>query len=101
MSDVWYVYILQCRDNSYYTGITKDIDRRLTRHNSGKAAKYTRSRRPCKLAYFEKCRDEAKARKREHEIKSWRREKKQELIDRLPLSEVDDILSVNESRPSD
>ena len=48
----WYVYILKCSDNSLYTGITKDLERRVDEHNSGReAAKYTRARRPVKLVY--------------------------------------------------
>ena len=49
----WYVYILRCRDNSLYTGITDDLNRRLEAHNSGKGAKYTRGRGPVKLCYSE------------------------------------------------
>ena len=65
---MWYVYLLQCSDNSYYTGVTTDVKRRLSEHNNSKrAARYTRSRRPVKmLCYFrvssrsEACKEEAK-----------------------------------------
>jgi putative endonuclease len=77
---VWYLYILQCSDGSFYTGITVDMDKRLHLHNSGKGARYTRSRRPCDLIYFEECDSESTARRRELEIKSWRRAKKEDLV---------------------
>ena len=66
----WYVYILQCSDNTLYTGITKDLERRLEEHNHGRAAaKYTRARRPVKLVYQEPLADHSSALKREREIK--------------------------------
>ncbi len=76
----WYLYILQCRDGSYYTGITTDIERRLDQHNSGTASKYTRSRLPVTLVYTEEQASEKTARKREYDIKRWPRAKKEELI---------------------
>jgi putative endonuclease len=45
----WYVYLLECRDGSYYCGITNDLPRRVQQHNDGKGAKYTRGRGPVKL----------------------------------------------------
>ena len=48
-----YMYVLECRDGSYYTGYTTDVRRRLAVHNSGKGAKYTRARLPVKLVYAE------------------------------------------------
>jgi len=75
----WYVYILKCNDNSFYTGITTDLDKRLERHNAGKASKYTRVRRPVKLVYFEEVVNKSLARRREIQIKDFRRAKKEEL----------------------
>lgn len=49
MSECWYVYILQCADESLYCGASKDVHRRLGQHNSGRGAAYTRSRKPCRL----------------------------------------------------
>ena len=72
---MWYLYILECKDGSYYTGITKDIPRRIEMHNAGKGARYTRSHRPVKLVYFAEYEIESEVRKREVEVKSWRREK--------------------------
>lgn len=77
---MWHLYILECSDGSYYTGITNDVSKRLEKHNSGQGAKYTRSRRPCKIVYIENSKSETKARKREIEIKRWPREKKKDLI---------------------
>ena len=76
----WQLYILKCRDGSYYTGITTDLKRRLDQHNAGTGSKYTRSRRPVKLAYCERQASESSARKREHQIKRWTRAKKAALV---------------------
>ena len=53
MSVINYVYILECSDNTLYTGWTTDLKKRISAHNSGKGAKYTKSRLPVKLVYFE------------------------------------------------
>lgn len=67
---MYYVYILKCADNTFYTGITTELDRRLEEHNhSDKGAKYTRVRRPVALIYSEKYEDRSSASKREYEIK--------------------------------
>lgn len=76
----WSVYILKCSDNTYYTGITNDIERRLKMHNDGKAAKYTRSRRPVKLAYMEGDMTRADAMAREREIKKLSKDQKKKLV---------------------
>ena len=78
--DKWMVYILRCSDGSYYTGITKDLDRRLKMHNQGKASRYTRTRRPVRLCYQEACLGRAMSLTRECQIKSLPRSKKEELI---------------------
>jgi len=77
---LWLVYILQCKDSSFYTGITNDIQERIATHNSGEGAKYTRARIPVRLVYQETCSDKSIARKREIEIKGWTREKKEKLV---------------------
>jgi predicted GIY-YIG superfamily endonuclease len=51
--EAWYVYIVECRDGSLYTGITNDLERRVQEHNEGTASRYTRSRRPVVLRYSE------------------------------------------------
>jgi putative endonuclease len=77
----WKVYIVECADGSYYTGITTDTQRRLLEHNySFKSAKYTRSRRPVRLVYQESVLDRSEASKREHAIKKMKRENKIRLI---------------------
>lgn len=77
---MWYLYIIECANGAYYTGITKDLAQRLEKHNSGKGAKYTRTNRPVKLVYHENHKSESEARKREAEIKKWRRDQKENLI---------------------
>jgi len=75
------VYILECADGTYYTGITTDIARRLEEHNhSPKGAKYTRTRRPVSLRYYESHPDKSQALKREREIKQMKRSVKITLI---------------------
>ena len=64
-----YVYILRCKDDSLYTGWCIDLEKRLALHNSGKGAKYTRSKRPCKLVYYEEIDNKSEALKREIAIK--------------------------------
>ena len=81
MSKDWKVYIVECSDGTYYTGITTDIDRRILEHNySFKSAKYTRSRRPVRLVYEESHADRSLASKREHQIKKMKRKDKVSLI---------------------
>ncbi len=77
----YYVYILKCSDNTLYTGITTDIDRRVHEHNNlDKGAKYTRARRPVSLVYTQELTDRSSACKREYEIKQYTREEKLRLI---------------------
>ena len=75
-----YVYILECCDNTLYTGWTNDLEKRIKVHSSGKGAKYTRGRLPVKLVYFEKFHDKRLAMKREYAIKQLSREEKLKLI---------------------
>ena len=77
----YFVYILECSDGSLYTGITKNISKRLDEHNSSpKGAKYTKARRPVKLVYEEPSQNRSTASKREYEIKKLTRSKKLQLI---------------------
>ena len=77
----YFVYIVKCADGTYYTGYTSDLTKRIDQHNSGKqGARYTRMRRPVKLAYVEILDSQKKAIKREKEIKKMTRDKKSELI---------------------
>lgn len=65
----WFVYMVQCADRSLYTGIAIDVEARVTRHNEGAGARYTRSRRPVELVYSEQAADKGSALRREAEIK--------------------------------
>lgn len=77
----WHVYIVSCNDNSYYTGITTDPQRRVEEHNSlKKGARYTRSRRPVALVYSEKAASRAIATRRENQIKKLTPAGKKQLI---------------------
>lgn len=76
----YYVYIMKCADESLYTGITNDIDKRLTAHNNGKGAKYTRGRLPVSLVYKEELKSKGSALTRERQIKKLTRTKKLNLI---------------------
>jgi putative endonuclease len=84
VGDVWHVYMLRCADNTFYTGIAKDLPRRLQQHNGELAggARYTSGRRPVKLLWSEKAQGRSEAQKREAVIKSLNRREKQELIGR-------------------
>ena len=77
----WCVYIVRCADNSLYTGITTDLERRLFEHNNAKnGAKYTRPRRPVTLVYQEMAVSRSQASKREREIKNLTQQQKLLLI---------------------
>jgi putative endonuclease len=73
---MYILYILKCSDNSFYTGITNDLAKRLAQHASGKGAKYVRAHLPFTLAYQEQFENRSEVQKREYEIKQWSREKK-------------------------
>lgn len=77
---MWYLYILRCKDDSLYTGITTDVEKRLKAHRAGKGAKYTRGRGPLELVYREECGDHSDALRREVEIKRLPRDEKLKLI---------------------
>lgn len=77
---MYHVYILRCSDGTLYTGIATDVARRTAVHNSGKGAKYTRSRRPVTVVYQEPQPDRSSALKREIEIKKLSRAQKLQLI---------------------
>lgn len=77
---MYYAYILACADGTLYTGWTTDLSRRLLAHNTGKGAKYTRSRRPVELRYAERCSTKEKAMHWEWAIKQMSRQEKLRLI---------------------
>jgi putative endonuclease len=83
-----YMYILECADGSYYTGSTRDLERRVSQHQKGEGAKYTRKKLPLKLVYMEEFSRIDEAYYREKQVQGWSRKKKQALIsgdfDKLP-----------------
>jgi putative endonuclease len=80
MKNIWWVYIVQCKDKTLYTGCTNNLEQRIQKHNLGKGAKYTKARRPVRLKYSEKVKTHSLALIREIEIKKLTRQKKEELI---------------------
>jgi predicted GIY-YIG superfamily endonuclease len=76
----WHVYIVRCSDGTYYTGVTNDVDTRIAVHNSGRGAKYTRTRLPVSLVYAEPAGARGDALRRELEIKRMTRHHKDRLI---------------------
>jgi putative endonuclease len=76
----WYLYVVECRDQTLYTGITTDISRRIQEHNAKKGAFYTQNKTPVELVYQEAMPNQSAARKREAEIKRLTRKEKLELI---------------------
>ncbi len=75
-----YTYVLECRDGSLYTGWTNNLEKRVRDHNDGRGAKYTKSRRPVRLAYYETYETKKEAMRREYEIKHMNRMEKLRLI---------------------
>ena len=75
-----YTYMLKCSDNTYYTGWTNDLDRRIRAHNNGTGGKYTRSRRPVELVYYEVFETKHEAMSREAAIKQLTRKQKEQLV---------------------
>ncbi|MCI8557632.1 MAG: GIY-YIG nuclease family protein [Lachnospiraceae bacterium] len=82
-----YTYILKCADNTLYTGYTTDLNARLKTHNQGRGAKYTRSRRPVTLVYYESFATKKEAMRREAAIKKLSRPQKERLIASNPFIE--------------
>ena len=76
-----YTYIVKCSDGTLYTGWTNDLEKRIQSHNEGKGAKYTKTRKPVTLVYYETFPTKQEAMKREYAIKQMRRKEKEKLID--------------------
>lgn len=76
----WSVYLVRCKDNSLYTGISNNVPKRVSAHNSGKGARYTRSRRPVILVYSENAASKSAALKREAAIKRLTKKAKEKLV---------------------
>ena len=75
-----FTYIVECSDHTLYTGWTNDLEKRIEAHNTGKGAKYTKTRRPVRLVYFEKFATKEEAMSREYHIKRMSRQEKIKLI---------------------
>lgn len=84
----WYVYIVECADRTFYTGITNDLERRVDEHNAGKGARYTRGRGPVAMRYHELQPDRSRASTRECEIKALSRQGKEELLAQAAIERV-------------
>ena len=82
----WVVYILECSDGSFYTGISNNVEARINTHNASKGAKYTKSRLPVTLVFQENTFNKSDSLRREIEIKKLTRKKKRELIDAFNFS---------------
>lgn len=78
----YYAYMVRCNDNSIYSGYTTDVYKREKVHNTGKGAKYTRTRLPVKLVYFEEFDNKIDAMKREYALKQYTHKEKEEIIKR-------------------
>ena len=82
----WKVYIIQCADETLYTGITNNVSSRVATHNTGRGAKYTKNRLPVVLVYQEEVDDKRHALRREREIKKLNRSQKNSLINSVNLT---------------
>ena len=78
-----YTYIVECSDGTYYCGWTNNLEKRIIAHNAGTGAKYTRTRRPCKLVYYEEFETKEEAMSREWHIKRLTRPEKEALIGKM------------------
>lgn len=79
MDEIWFVYIVKCSDDTLYTGATNDLDKRIAKHNAGKGAKYTKTRRPVTLLKSWEFPTKSEALKEEYRIKQLSREEKLKL----------------------
>ncbi|MGX7111776.1 GIY-YIG nuclease family protein [Gemella cuniculi] len=91
-----YMYVLKCADNSLYTGYTTDLIRRIRLHNTKKGAKYTKSRVPVVLEYYEEFNSKSEAAKKEYFFKKFNRKQKIEYIfNNLSREKVEKIRDIN------
>ena len=94
----YYVYILRCADDTLYTGISNDVDRRVAAHNAGRGAKYTRGRLPVREVYRELCGEKPAALRRELAIKGLSRSEKLALIAAQPRQDGKRLELLDEKR---
>lgn len=79
----YFVYFLECKDNTFYCGYTTNLEKRIMTHNEKKGAKYTKNKTPVKLVYYEKFNNKSKALSREYFLKQLTRKEKEKLIYKL------------------
>ena len=99
-----YTYIIKCADSTLCTGWTNDLDKRIKAHNSGKGAKYTKTRRPVKLVYYEEHETKNEAMSREYAIKQLTRREKERLIKETETyvkKSVDKEIEIGEKIPNE
>jgi len=89
VGDYWYVYMVECSDGTIYTGITNNIEARITKHNSGKGAKYTRGKTPVVLKAFWQYEIKSEAAKAEYAFKKLPREHKLKLINEKGINKME------------
>ena len=93
----YYIYIIQCSDDSYYVGVSNDVEKRFYEHQEGLISGcYTHKRRPLKLMYVEESSDVLAAISREKQIKGWTRKKKEALIE----GDSEKLIELSRSHPS-
>lgn len=83
-----YTYILECKDGTYYTGWTNNLEKRLRAHNEGKGAKYTKTRLPVSLIYYEEFQTKEEAMRREYAIKHMTRKEKEKIMKVQPYGKI-------------
>jgi putative endonuclease len=86
-TEIWFVYIIRCSDNTLYTGITNSLEKRMVSHNQGKGAKYTRGRGPVQVVHLEEYPSRSEATKRESAIKKLTTIQKEKLIQGSEINE--------------
>ena len=82
---MWYIYLLKCSDDTLYCGITNNLEKRLETHNKKKGAKYTMTRTPVEIFYYEKVDTKSEALKREYQIKKLSKKQKIELKEKTHI----------------
>ena len=87
-NQIWHLYMVRCADDTIYTGISIDVSARVTKHNSGRGAKYTSTRLPVRLIYSESKPDRISAMKREVQVKRWNRKMKEDLVKGFSLKKA-------------
>lgn len=98
-ADPWFLYVAECADGTYYTGIAKDVLKRIEAHNEGKGAKYTRAHGPVKLLLREPQADYSAALKREYQVKQLPKARKKRFVAGEPLAAPRDEAKMSFQKP--